>query len=100
MTGTKLTALTTNSAPALLAASSAPPIAGPIARLRFILTAPSAIACVRSSGARSSGCSVCHVGEVNVCPVLESFVSASEDLADQDLAAIYELDVPASVASR
>jgi 3-hydroxyisobutyrate dehydrogenase len=27
--------------------------------------------------------------------VLESFVSASEDLADQDLAAIYELDVPA-----
>ncbi len=28
--------------------------------------------------------------------VLESFVSATEDLADQDLAAIYELDVPAT----
>ena len=46
MTGTKLNAFTKNRAAALLAAYSAPPIAGPIARLRFWLTAPSAIACV------------------------------------------------------
>jgi hypothetical protein len=47
--------LTKNSKEALLTAYSAPPMAGPIARLTFWLTAPSAIACVRSSGATSSG---------------------------------------------
>ncbi len=77
MTGTKLSALTKNSAAALVAAYSAPPMAGPIARLRFWLTAPSAIACVRSSGATSSGCSVCHVGEVSVCPTPTAKISAS-----------------------
>jgi len=44
MTGTKLAALTKKSAEALVAAYSAPPIAGPTARLRFMFTAPSAIA--------------------------------------------------------
>ena len=77
ITGTKLSALTRNNAPALVAAYSAPPIAGPIARLRFWFTAPSAIACVRSSGATSSGCRVCHVGEVSVWPAPTAKINAS-----------------------
>ncbi len=77
MTGTKLRALTKNSTAALLAAYSAPPIAGPIALLRFMLTAPSAIAWVRSSGATSSGWSVCQVGDVSVCPAPTAKIRAS-----------------------
>jgi hypothetical protein len=69
--------LTKNSTAALLAAYSAPPRAGPIARLRFMLTAPSEMACVRSSGATSSGWSVCQVGEVSVCPTPTAKINPS-----------------------
>ncbi len=51
-------ALTKNTSAALVAASSRPPIAGPIARARFWLTDPSAIACGRSDAGTSSGWSV------------------------------------------
>ena len=61
-------ALTKNTSAALVAASSSPPIAGPIARARFWLTDPSAIACGRSDGGTSSGWSVCAIGPVRPCP--------------------------------
>jgi hypothetical protein len=46
-----------------------PPIAGPTAQARFWFTAPSEMACGRSSGLTSSGCRVCQVGEVSAWPV-------------------------------
>jgi len=64
ITATKVTALIRNTVPALLTASTMPPIAGPTARARFWFTAPSEIACCRSSAVTSSGWSVCQVGEV------------------------------------
>ena len=52
-------------------------MAGPTARARFWLTAPSEIACGRSAGPTSSGCRVCQVGEVSACPVPTANSSAS-----------------------
>ncbi len=63
--------------PALVAATSRPPIAGPTARERFMFTEPSAIACGRSAAGTSSGWSVCHVGEVQACPAPRANTSAS-----------------------
>jgi hypothetical protein len=77
MTARNVAALARKTVPALVAASSSPPIAGPIARARFWFTAPSEIACGRSAGATSSGCSVCHVGEVRAWPVPTAKISAS-----------------------
>ena len=79
ITAAKLAALHRNSTPALVAASSAPPIAGPTARARFWFTEPSEIACVRSSSATSSGCSVCQVGAVRPGPCRRANSSARRD---------------------
>ena len=63
--------------PALVAASTMPPIAGPTALARFWFTDPSEIACWRSSGGTSSGCSTCQVGAVSAEPVPTAKTSAS-----------------------
>ena len=63
------TALARKTIAALVAASSTPPIAGPTARARFWLTDPRAIACGRSAGGTSSGCSVCQVGALAAPPI-------------------------------
>ena len=77
ITAKKVAALIRNTDPALVAAMSKPPIAGPTARARFMLTEPRAIACGRSAAGTSSGCSVCHVGEVHACPAPSANTSAS-----------------------
>ncbi len=53
-----------------------PPMAGPTARARFWLTAPSEMACRRSAAGTSSGCSVCQVGEVRAWPVPTAKINA------------------------
>jgi len=63
ITARKVAALMRKTVPAEVAASTMPPMAGPTARARFWFTAPREMAWVRSAGATSSGCSVCHVGE-------------------------------------
>jgi len=77
MTATNVAALTRKTVPALVAASSTPPMAGPTARARFWFTEPREMACTRSAGGTSSGCRVCHVGEVRACPVPTAKISAS-----------------------
>ena len=70
-------ALTRKTVPELVAASSAPPMAGPMALARFWFTEPSEMAWTRSAGLTSSGCRVCQVGEVSACPVPTANTSAS-----------------------
>ena len=55
-------ALTRKTVPELVAASNAPPMAGPMALARFWFTEPSEMAWTRSAGLTSSGCRVCQVG--------------------------------------
>jgi hypothetical protein len=76
-TARKVAALIRNTVPPLVAASTIPPIAGPIARARFWFTTPSEIACARSPGGTSSGYSVCQVGAVRAWPVQTAKMSAS-----------------------
>ena len=50
--------------PALVTATTTPPIAGPTARAMFMLTPLSAAACGISSRPTSSGCTACHDGRM------------------------------------
>ncbi len=77
ITNRKETAFAENTTAALLAASSAPPIAGPTARARFWFTEPSAIAWGRASAGTSSGCSVCQVAAPAAPPAPITNSSAS-----------------------
>ena len=77
ITTRNVAALTKNVVLGPVAATSAPPSAGPTARARFMLTEPSAIACDRSAAGTSSGCSVCHVGAVHAWPAPTANRSAS-----------------------
>ena len=71
------TALAPNTTAALVAARSAPPTAGPIARAKFWLTDPNAIAWGRSAGGTNSGDRVCQVGALAAPPTPMMNKSAS-----------------------
>jgi hypothetical protein len=77
MTTRNEAALIRKTVPELVAASTMPPIAGPTALARFWFTDPNEIACWRSSGGTSSGCSTCQVGAVRAEPVPTAKTSAS-----------------------
>ena len=69
MTATKLSELTAKGAVNPYAVTNIPAIAGPIARLKFILILPSATACDRFAFETIFGINACHAGAIKAPPV-------------------------------